>query len=511
MAKSGEPLGKAISPILWRREMVAFVPAAGLAWLWFGLGVMMLVGVTALAVAWMTRPLSVPAFENQPPRDGATGLPLRAEGEAVLGQYLLEAEATAQRTACLVLGVDAVEGLEEQLSASELDELFRKIAERLAGALRHKDIVMRLDGARFAVILKPTPRPDLESMIQLSGRLQSALADPVSITYRAVSVTLYVGFCLMGRAPEEGAAAMLGAAELSADEAARNGSGSIRAYTNEIHHLAEVRSELSSEVATALENGQIRAFFAPQLCTDTGQISGMQVSPRWIHDARGLLPEQDLMAAIEAAGLQQRCAEVLLYQSFAALRAWEEHSLNLGAISLPVSAELLINPKMTERLRWEFDRFDVLPSRIRLVLSRSVLPHLTQDVVSRNLQEVSALGCQIDLSGFGSGQTSVSCIRRSGAQRLRIHRSFVANLDKDPDQQRLVAALISMAEGLGLETLAEGVQTIGEHSMLAQLGCQHVQGKAIAAPMSLDETFAWSERHLAKLSATPILQTRRGA
>ncbi|MDV7271959.1 GGDEF domain-containing protein [Thioclava sp. A2] len=511
MAKSRDPLGKAIGPILWRREMVAFVPAVGLAWLWFGLGVMMLVGVTALAVAWMTRPLSAPDFENQPPRDGVTGLPLRAEGETILEGLLIEAENTAQSTACLVVGVDGAEGLAHQLSPTEFDEVLGKISERLVDSLRHKDRVVRLEGAKFAVMLKPTPRPDLESMIQLSGRLQSAVSDPVSIAYRAVSLTLYVGFCLMGRAPEAGAVALLGAAELSAEEAARNGPRAIRAYSTEICQSADVRSALSSEVTAALENGQVRAYFVPQLCTDTGHVSGMQVVPRWVHESRGVLPEQDLMTALEAAGLRQRFAEVMLYQSFAALRAWEERALNLGAISLPVSAELLSNPKMTERLRWEFDRFDVLPSRIRLILRHSVLPLIGQEVVSRNLRACVALGCQIELSGFGNGQASVSCIRRSNAQRLRIHRSFVANVDKDPEQQRLVAALISLAEGLGLETIAEGVQTIGEHSMLAQLGCQHVQGKAIAAPMPLDETFDWSERHLAKLAATPILQTRRGA
>ena len=507
----GTRLAKAhAGPILMRREMVAFLPAVALAGLWFGLQAMVLLGATALIVAWMTRPLAVPDEEEEILRDGVTGLPLRAEAEEILGGLMREAATTTRATACLVLGFDEPDILTRQTTRFEYDEVLQRTADRLRGALRECDRVARLDGPRFAILLKPTPRPDLESMIQLSARLQNACEEPISIAARSITASCHVGFCLMKRAPEPTGKALLAAAEVAAEEARRNGPSAIRAFSSEVQHATQARNALSGEVAEALENGQITAYFQPQLSTDTGEISGMQVVPRWLHRERGVLTEVDILPAADSPQFRHRLAEVMLYKAFGALREWDRSSEPMGPVSLPLSPELMTNPKMAERLKWEFDRFEIAPGRIRLVLQQALSSQLDEEVIGHNLAALNRLGCQIELAGFGAGPASVLSIRRAGARRIRVHRSFVTHVDRDPEQQRLVAAIISFADGLGLETIAEGVATIGEHAMLAQLGCSHVQGRAIAMPMPLEETLPWIARHRAKLAETPQI-TRRGA
>jgi EAL domain-containing protein (putative c-di-GMP-specific phosphodiesterase class I) len=359
-------------------------------------------------------------------------------------------------------------------------------------------------------MLCPTPRPDLESMIQMSARLQSAVEAPVSVGARAIHATCHTGFCLMGRASAATGEAMLSAAETAAAEAARQGPSAIRAYSRTVQKTAQARSDLSAEAAEALEAGHIRLFFQPQISTDTGDLIGLQVAPRWLHRKRGILGERDVTAAINAAGLQQRFAEVMLFQAFGAQRKIDASGASYGTISLPVSGELLCDPTLIDRIRWELDRFDIAPSRVCLTLSQETAAQIDQEIVAHNMSRIAGLGCLIELAGFGNGPVSVATIKRTGAHRMRIHSSFVTKIDQDPEQQRVVAAMISLCEGLGLQSLAEGATTIGEYAMLGQLGCAIVQGNAIAAPMPIDELGGWARRHRAKLAAPPRIDKRRG-
>jgi EAL domain-containing protein (putative c-di-GMP-specific phosphodiesterase class I) len=118
------------------------------------------------------------------------------------------------------------------------------------------------------------------------------------------------------------------------------------------------------------------------------------------------------------------------------------------------------------------------------------------------------LGCRIDLDDFGTGHASIVNIRRFGVHRIKIDRSFVTNVDTDRDQQNMIAAILTMAERLGVDTLAEGVESVGEHAMLAQLGCGHVQGHSIARPMPFADTAAWITAHRASLVSLPSLVKR---
>ncbi|SOB94769.1 GGDEF domain-containing phosphodiesterase [Rhodobacter maris] len=500
---------KRTGPILLRREMVAFLPAAGLAGLWFGLDGFVLVGITALIVAWMSRPMA----SADDPEDGieAPPVPQRAEAELMLDETIREALDSARGTACLIVGLDDAETLRNQMSRPEFDEFLKAFGERIRGVLRNSDRIALLERERYAAILTPTQRPDLESMIQLSARLQAACDAPFSISARSINITSHVGFCLLSRAPEHSGKAFLAAAEAAADEARRNGPGAIRAFTHEIRQAAKAQGALAEAIGPALEEGRIVAYFQPQICTDTGAVSGMQAAPRWLDRERGVLGEAEIAPAIEAAGLQMRLNEVMLFQCFNALRDWEQLPVPPGPVSLALDMAHVADPRLFDRLKWEFDRFDIAPERTRLVLHQDVTAKLDDEVIGRNVSQCAKFGCRIELAGFGTGPVSVAALRRTGAERIRIHRSFVTHVDRDPEQQRLVAAIVSFAEGLGLQTVADGVTTIGEHAMLAQLGCNHVQGKAISQPLPLEESGAWLARHDTRLSRAPRKDGRRGA
>jgi len=134
-----------------------------------------------------------------------------------------------------------------------------------------------------------------------------------------------------------------------------------------------------------------------------------------------------------------------------------------------------------------------------------VIAASADDVIVRNILALSELGCSIDLDDFGTGHASIANIRRFSVNRIKIDRSFITRVDRDREQQNMVAAILTMAERLEIDALAEGVETIGEHAILAQLGCGHVQGFSVARPMPVEATEKWIIQYQKKLSGPPIL------
>ncbi|MGC1488769.1 MAG: EAL domain-containing protein, partial [Albidovulum sp.] len=304
--------------------------------------------------------------------------------------------------------------------------------------------------------------------------------------------------------------ALLIATETALEDAARNGPGAIRAYSTEVAAAAQHRESLRDEIEAALENGEIIAYFQPQLSTDTGEVTGMEALARWIHPQRGVLPPSDFLQIIQSSGLSARLGEAIFFHSLTALRAWDRAGFKIPNVAVNFCKEELRNPKLTEKLKWELDRFELTPDRITVEVLESVVAEAANDTVVHNIEALAKMGCGIDLDDFGTGHASITSIRRFTVNRIKIDQSFVKKVDCDPAQQRMIAAILSMSERLGLETVAEGVETIAEHAMLAQLGCSHVQGYSIARPMPFDETTFWLERHRTKLAATPKFSRKIG-
>ncbi len=423
----------------------------------------------------------------------------------MLDDVLQHSSATGKSTGCLVVTIDDMQGVIDRHGLAAHDQLVRNLADRLVLLLREGDVVARLSGDRFAIALGPTRRMDIETLIQIATRAQSALQEPFPVGRLPVYVTCSVGFCLPARAPDQTGAAMLAAAELATEDARRHGPSAIRSYGPDLAAAARLRNGLFDQIEAALETGQMIAHFQPQLSTDTGLVSGIEALARWKHPERGILPPAEFLPSLAAAGLSARLGEVMVHHCLDALRAWDRSGCKVPRVAVNLSSAELRDPTLVGRLRWELDRFDLAPDRLTVEVLESVVAETDNDTVVRTVAGLSALGCGIDLDDFGTGHASITSIRRFDVGRIKIDRSFVTRVDSDPAQQRMVAAILSMAEQLGLGTVAEGVETAAEHAMLAQLGCGHVQGYAIARPMPFEETIAWLSRHADKVAraATP--------
>lgn len=284
---------------------------------------------------------------------------------------------------------------------------------------------------------------------------------------------------------------MLDAAQIAADVALRSGPSAIRSFDADMIQARDRSEFLRHQMESALNNGEVHAHFQPQISTETGAISGFEALARWHHPERGIISPAEFLPIIEDNDLCDRLGEVMLFQALSAIKRWDKEGMNIPCVAVNFSAGELRNPLLVSKLTWELDRFDLEPKRLCVEILENVVAATENDVVVSNISGLAAIGCGVDLDDFGTGHASITSIRRFAIRRIKVDRSFVTRVDKDPEQQKMVAAILSMAEQLGLATLAEGVETVGEHATLAQLGCNDVQGYVIAKPMPFDAASKW--------------------
>lgn len=491
-------------------EWLVLLPAATLLAYWLG-------GegwLTALAIGApiLSVSIALAARSWQAPIEmaGPVGLASEQRLVGILDEIAENRAFSGRTTACFVIMQDDAETLINRHGRLAFETVVIKLAERISLSLREGDVVARLSEGGFAIGLSAMRRFDLETAVQMAGRLQRASVSALAIGDMTIYPSVSVGFCLLDRAPGPGGTALLDAARIAADEALRTGPGAIRAFAPDMSRRRSDRAELRSGLETALDEGQIRPWFQPQLCTDTGAISGFEALARWHHPERGIIPPAEFLPLIEDAGLSERLCEVILYGALSALTRWDKAGYAVPRVAVNFSGPELRNPKLPEKLKWELDRFNLPPDRLTIEVLETVANQARDDIIVTNLAALAHLGCGIDLDDFGTGMASMANIRRFAVKRIKIDRSFVTRVDLDPGQKRMVAAIVSMAEHLGLATVAEGVETPGEHATVAQLGCTHVQGFGIARPMAVEESFGWIERHQKGMSKAVRLGRNQG-
>lgn len=498
-------------PALTGPPILAFLPAASLAAYWIA-------GEVALLMVSLGLPLLfafMGLFRSQPtysvaPRDNLTGLILRPEFDGVVASVFDETSDSQLRSACYVIDLSDFRYLGERHGQTVADTVVQHVAERISAAVRDRGTVARLGDSRFAICMKPVQLLDLELCIQLAGSLHTAIEEPVILSGSSLYISCTIGFCLRAQISADNPDIWLQAATEAMTEGALAGPSGIRAYSIELQRKMRTRADLRAEASSALANGQIQPWYQPQISTDTGKVTGFEALARWNHPEHGLVPPAMFLPVMEDAGLLERLGEVMLYHALTALKAWDSAGISIPRVGVNFAGDELRNPRLVDKIKWELDRFDLTADRLSVEILETVVTDAPNDIVARNIAGLAALGCRIDLDDFGTGHASIASVRRFSISRIKIDRSFIIKADRDAQQQRLVSAILTMAERLGLETLAEGVETVGEHALLAQLGCDHVQGFGIGRPMPFDQTLDWTTRHEAKLTDAPRIGYETG-
>lgn len=495
---SAAELRAGLRAILLGPQILAFLPAIILGGYWFGgEGVLFFLALVTPAVFALAGSFSSRRAAVEAPA-GLPDLPDRSVGLTCIASAL--DRAGERPVALLLVGIEGRDVIIDRFGPGGWAETLRQSARLMQKGLRGDDMVFTVGATGLGVLLTPRRRPDLETLVALARRLQESLDPGV----RHGALTDYpattVGFVRSDQIENPDPLGLLTAAELALGEARAAGDGAIRAYAPELEARAEQVADLEGEIAAALDEGQVQAWFQPQVCAASGEITGAEALVRWEHPTRGLIGAADTLAAVRAAGLRARLTALMLYDACRWLRDWDESGVDVPRVSVNLGGPDLRDPDLVERIQLELDRFDLLPGRLCLEVLETAITRPGDEVAAANLERLSALGCPIDLDDFGTGATSITMIRRFSIARLKIDRSFVTRVDADGEQAAMVRAILTMARQLDIETLAEGVETPGEAAALTGMGCGHLQGFAVARPMPPDELGGWVATRRAALA-----------
>lgn len=490
---------------------LAFIPALSLAAFWFGgEGALIVVAGLVPTAYLVSGGLGATVGHLKPSSLTKNGLMARAAMNDHCHTVFQQAASQDLNSCIYVIEIESFPELVERYGAAAGDTIIERMSKRLSGVMRNGDAIGQIGDARFAICFTPVRQLSLELCIQLAGRLQTAAEEPFTLDGTVVYTDVCIGFCQHSRAPDRKATEWLEAANIALRSAQARGASSICAYSDQMHQERQTRRALNEDVVATLDSGEIAPWFQPQLCTDTGRITGFEALARWTHPVRGVISPAEFLPVIESVNLLERLAEVMMYHSFRALKQWDSAGVDIPQVGVNFAGSELSNPRLLEKVKWDLDRFELTPDRLAVEVLETVVASDPDDMITRNINALGALGCRIDLDDFGTGNASIASIRRFSVSRIKIDRSFVMKADRDPEQQRMISAILTMAERLQVETLAEGIETVGEHVMLAQLGCNHVQGFRIARPMTFDQTIDWITAHNAKIMDVPqIMQGRQ--
>lgn len=259
-------------------------------------------------------------------------------------------------------------------------------------------------------------------------------------------------------------------------------------------------------VSGKLQAEMVEPYFQPQLCCHTGEVSGFDLLPRYLDPVRETATPISLQSL--DAGERSQLTRTMLGRGLEALAYWAKAGFIVDTVTLHTLASDLAEPHFVEFVSWELDRQDIPPNRLIIALADEVLQRGTTAAVRETLLRLSRLGCKIDLTGFGTGFASLEALRHLPINRVRIDRCFVADCDNDPRQQRMILAILALAERVDVSVLADGVQRPAQHAFLGQIGCSHVQGPALAAPMPLSETLHFLVSRRTQNSELPVIKRR---
>lgn len=413
--------------------------------------------------------------------DALTGLPNR--------ELLQERLAAAIRTGegrvigVAFLDLDDFKLINDSLGHAVGDEVLATIARRLADVVSERDLVARFGGDEFVLML------DCEHAQQLSMRVDdvlAALARPVEVHGAALQVTPSVGYC---RFPDDGddALALLRRADQAMYQAKRQGRNCVVAYRDEFDLGASQRLDLILQLREALQHGQFVLVFQPQFDRDNRPV-GMEALLRWRHPVRGLLAPAHFIAACEDSGLivpigRWVLQEAARHHHLLAERGWDKLRIAVNVSAAQFQQGLAEDVAAVMR-------DNALPRDVlELELTESVVM-ANPDAAIRSMAEIAQLGVQIAIDDFGTGYSSLAYLKRLPLHRLKLDRSFVRDLGRDPDDEAICAAIIRLAQSLELSTTAEGVETETQWRWLRDRGCDEMQGYLLAKPAPFEEILA---------------------
>ncbi|MBW6527324.1 EAL domain-containing protein [Sphingomonas sp. RHCKR7] len=416
--------------------------------------------------------------------DALTGIANRQRMRLALEQTLAQAQAGGTHpTGLFLLDLDRFKAVNDTLGHQVGDELLKEVAQRLQRTIGDAGLVGRLGGDEFKVIVPN--EGDRDRLAALAQRVIAALSLPYHIDRSTLSIGCSVGVAI---APADGAAQeeLVRNADLALYAAKADGRGVHRFYREELLHGAQNRKRLEDDLRQALAAGQFHLAYQPVVSTADTRIMGYEALVRWDHPQRGPVSPAEFIPVAEECGLIEAIGAWVLETACAEAASWPDHV----RVAVNVSPIQFANPQLPALVTRALAASGLAPARLELEITEGVF--LNEDASSeRMFRALKALGVRLALDDFGTGYSSLGYLRKAPFDKIKIDQSFVRGAIQPGNRNAaIIRAIVSLAETLGMETTAEGVEQQDEIVLIRGLGCSHIQGYVYGRPARADDVRA---------------------
>jgi diguanylate cyclase (GGDEF)-like protein len=382
------------------------------------------------------------------------------------------------------------------------DKLLREVAQRLLAEVREEDLVARLGGDEFAVLIET--RVGMGMLIERAHRFLAAIREPFAIdgNFYRVSTSIGVARCADGDCDAE---ELMRRADLALFAAKRKGRDTLAMFEPALDREARERRELEGDLRDAIPRGQLRLHYQPVIDLNDGAITGYEALLRWHHPRRGLIGPLDFLPIAEETGLILPIGEWVIRQALAEISRWAGDF----RIAINLSPTQVRSPHLVALVAQALHANDIAPERVEFEITEHVLL-LESETGSDTLMRLRELGTRIALDDFGTGYSSLGYLRQMPFDRLKIDRQFIVGIEDDISAQAIVSSITRLADAMGMQTTAEGIENRRQLDLLRKLGCHEAQGFLICEP-SPGDAFATPEAVEAAMSGkgTHVLDYRK--
>ncbi|MGE5491885.1 MAG: putative bifunctional diguanylate cyclase/phosphodiesterase [Actinomycetota bacterium] len=415
--------------------------------------------------------------------DSLTGLPNRVLLQDRVEHAIAAAIREKKRVALLYVDIDDFKTINDNLGHAKGDELLKVVAERLRACIRDMDTVSRQGSDEFLVLLSELE--DGSGAALAAAKILGSLAHPIQVNGTSLDVSATIGISL---GPDDGRD--FDTLLKTADTALRFGKeyerGSYRFFTDAMNQGVRDRFFLESRLHGALDRREFILHYQPQVELGSGRIVGAEALIRWNSPDLGLIPPVRFIPLAEQTGAIVAIGAWVIEEACRQAMAWRAAGLPMEVIAVNLSAVQFTRGRLLETVTRALADSGLPPECLELEITESILIHDTEQTLAA-VRSLKALGLRLSLDDFGTGYSSLAYLTRFAVDKLKVDQSFVRDLDTSKEAAKIVRTIIELGRGLGLETIAEGIETVRQSEILCAYGCNQGQGYYYSRPVPAEE------------------------
>jgi len=414
--------------------------------------------------------------------DSLTGLPNRMQLDIRIKDLLSLARRHKQEFAIMFLDLDHFKDINDTLGHTIGDKLLVNSSHRLKSILREEDTLARMGGDEFIILL---PKIDMNGVSQVAQKLLDTFKKPFDIDGNELSISVSIGIALY---PNDGLDfdTLYKNADTAMYRAKKEGRNGFYFFTEEMQKNSIRHLELSNALRHALERNQFQLHYQPQFSTEKRTIIGAEALLRWHHPEFGNISPAEFIPMAEENGTILSIGEWVLRTAVKSAKQWMNEGMEPIIMAINLSAIQFRAHNLPDLVANILKETGLPPEYLELELTEGVAMQDPQRAISM-MNEIHSKGVRMSIDDFGTGYSSLSYLKKFNIYKLKIDQSFIRDINVDPEDKAIVAAIISMAKSLGLQTIAEGVETIGQLDYLHEQGCDEIQGYYFSKPLPIEE------------------------